>query len=92
MTVLLGGITLWSGLDTLKAKKDFDDKPSPTQADKDDGVAKQTRTNILIGATAVAGVATIGIALFATNWGGSSKREGAWLRVGPGAVSLGGAF
>ncbi len=92
LTAILGGITVWSGLDTLSAKRDFDDKPVKTQADKDDGLAKQTRTNVLIGATAVLGVATLGVALFATSWRRDDGREAAWLKVGPGAVTFGGTF
>lgn len=94
LTAVLGGVLVWSGLDTLKARDDFDTKVkagTATQSDKDSGESKQTRTNVLIGVTAAAGLATVGIALFATNWGGD-KKSSAQLRVGPGTLSIGGAF
>ncbi len=91
LTLGLAGVSVWSGLDTVQAKKDFDAKPNRTEADKEAGVAKQTRTNVLIGATAVTGLLTIGIGLFATNWG-SGKKEGTALRIGPGSVALEGTF
>ena len=59
VTVVLGGITIWSGLDTLSARDDFMSKP--TRAGYDDGVAREHRTNWLLGATTVAGVATVAI-------------------------------
>jgi len=68
LTVVAGGFLTWSGLDTLKARDKFEEDPS--QQGYDDGVKLERRTNILAGATAVLGVTTIAIGLFATDWGG----------------------
>jgi hypothetical protein len=92
-TVVLGAATVWSGLDTNKARDDFDSEP--TQAGLDDGRKKQTRTNVLLAGTAVAGVATATIGIFFTNWGNKKKAAppaDAQLGIGPGFVTVRGRF
>jgi hypothetical protein len=92
-TVVLGGATIWSGLDTNSARDDFDS--NPTRAGLDDGKSKQTRTNVLLGATAVAGVATATIGIFFTNWGAKKQPPApvdARLDIGPGFVNVRGSF
>jgi len=89
LTLVAGGITTWSGLDTLKAKDEFN--KNRTDPNKEAGLAKQNRTNVLIGVTAVMGLATVGIALFATNWD-TGKKGSAQLRVGPGSLAVEGTF
>ena len=69
-TVILGGATILSGLDTLNARDAY--VLDPTEQRYNDGLVLQTRTNVLIGAVSVVGVATLAIALFATRWGGDS--------------------
>lgn len=93
-TVVLGAATVWSGLDTNKARDDFDS--DPTQNGLDEGRSKQTRTNVLLAGTAVVGVATATIGIFFTNWG---TRRGekpppadAQLGIGPGFVNVRGRF
>ncbi len=71
VTVALGGFTIWSGLDTLSARDDF--RSHPTAAGYDDGVGREHRTNVLLGATAVAGVATAAIGIFGVRWTSSSR-------------------
>jgi hypothetical protein len=73
VTLALGGITIWSGLDTLQQKDTFD--KNPTQANLDSGKTKQVRTNVLIGATAAVGVVTAVTALFLIDWKGSGSHE-----------------
>ncbi len=73
VTGVLAGITIWSGLDTLQQKDTFDQ--SPTQENLDVGKQKQTRTNILIGATIGAGVLTAMAAVFLVDWKGSSANK-----------------
>jgi hypothetical protein len=94
LTAVVGGVTLWSGLDTNRARDEFETDPS--QSALDDGQAKQSRTNLLLGATAVAGVGTAVIGLFFTNWKGSSKPkpppEDAGLIIGPSFVGARGRF
>jgi hypothetical protein len=71
VTAVLAGVTVWSGIDTNKARSDFDARP--TQSGLDEGKAKQSRTNLLIGATAAAGVGTAVIGIFFTDWKGKPK-------------------
>jgi hypothetical protein len=99
VTTALGVATLWSGLDVLSAHDAY--RGNETQATYDDGLDKEKRTNVLIGVTAVAGIATGVVALF-TRWGGSS--DSATARPGPrmhaggvpirggAAVTIGGNF
>ena len=74
VTAGLAGVTIWSGLDTLDAHEAY--QGNETQAAYEAGLDKQQRTNILIGATAVAGVATGVLAVF-TRWSGSGESSGA---------------
>jgi hypothetical protein len=81
-TVALGGVTIWSGIDTknnpgVDAVRDAcSNGRSNCQSLYDDGRSRQMRTNILIGATGVVGVATAVIGGFLTNWSGSRSKEG----------------
>lgn len=76
LTLVGGGVTVWSGIDTQdnpgrsKVKEECAGLGTDCQLYKD-GVAKQDRTNILVGATAGVGVLTILIGAFLTDWGGS---------------------
>jgi len=75
-TAILGGVTVWSGIDALnnpgpdKVKQDC---PPPNNnescATYQEGVRHQRRTNILIVATSVVGLTTAVIGLFFTKWG-----------------------
>jgi hypothetical protein len=93
-TVVLGGVTIWSGLDTNKARSDYD--AHPTQAGLDDGRSKQSRTNLLLGATAVVGVGTAVVGLFLTDFSKKKARPKApdevGLLLGPGFVGAEGVF
>lgn len=76
-TAAVGGVTIWSGIDTRN-------NPGPDGVrtacvgqgtscpEYQDGLAKETRTNALIGATAGAGAITILFAIL-TDWGGSES-------------------
>ncbi len=80
LTAALAGATIWSGVDTLnnpgklrlKNECDAGDTSCPTYRE---ALAHQTRTNVLIGATAGAGVATVLIGALATNWSGVSAAK-----------------
>lgn len=73
LTAVLGGVTVWSGLDTQtnpgpdKVKADCAGRGEscPTYQD---GLARQRRTNILLAATGAVGVATAIVGIFATDW------------------------
>jgi tetratricopeptide (TPR) repeat protein len=53
-TVVTGALVLWSGLDTLSAREDFD--AAPTHDKLAIGKDKQLRTNVLLGSMAGSGV------------------------------------
>jgi hypothetical protein len=57
-TAVLGGVLIWSGVDTLQARSAFNSGATPQALE--DGRAKETRTNALIGGTAGLGALTIG--------------------------------
>jgi hypothetical protein len=83
-TAVLGGVTTWSGIDTLNnpgtAKIDECKAQAMAgvscdwQALQQEGLAHQTRTNVLLGVTSVVAVTTGVIALFFTNWGGDTPQ------------------
>lgn len=85
VTLALGGITVWSGIDTLQQKDNFD--RNPTQANLDSGKDKEIRTNVLIGATAAVGVVTAVTALFLIDWKGHGRGESN-VQLGAGLGSL----
>lgn len=87
-TVVLGGATVWSALDTQSAFDEYErDLPKLSQAEADsrvdDGHGKETRTNVLLGATAVAGVATAALGLFFVDWSGRETSPSQGLYVSP---------
>jgi len=65
-TVTLGSVLLWSGVDTHAAATNF--HTHPTKAGLDEGLGKEHRTNALVVATVVAGLATAGLSAFAIEW------------------------
>lgn len=65
VTLGLAGATVWSGLDVLDKNKAYEE--TPTEEGYSEGVRLETRTNILIGATAAVGVATVVFAIV-TDW------------------------
>ena len=79
LTAVLGGVTLWSGIDTQNNPgpdrvRDACNAGSPDcQSLYDEGLGKQHRTNALLGVTAGLGVATAVVGIFFTDWGGSKK-------------------
>lgn len=79
LTAVVGGITIWSGIDTLNNPgTDAVEKECETPGPKCDelyqkGVDNQRRTNILIGVTAGVAVATGLIGVLATDWSGGKS-------------------
>ncbi len=84
ISVVLVGITTWSGLDALAAKDDLGD--APREADRDAALDKIHRTDVLVGASAVSVAATLYLGLFAVDWGGTQAT------AGPGWVGVQGRF
>jgi hypothetical protein len=79
-TIVLAGITTWSGIDTVNNPgTDVVKERCVGQGDScqeyKDGRSRQVRTNLLLGATGVVGVATAIIGLVATDWNHSAKKE-----------------
>ncbi len=86
LTGILGGLTLLSALDVASQKSTFDKDKS--QANLDEGKSKQTRTNILLGATAGFAVLTGITAIVLVDW----KRTDTKLGFGPGSVFISRTF
>jgi hypothetical protein len=93
-TVLFGGLTILSGIDTQNQKDTFE--TDRTQENLDAGKSKQSRTNVLLAVTGVLAVATVVTAVFFVDWSGKSKRgaSGTTVRtgLGPGFVTVSGTF
>ena len=81
LTAVVGGITVWSGIDTQnnpgpdKVRSECQANASDCQSLYNQGLDKQRRTNILIGTTAVLGVGSAVIGAFLTDWSGKKKSE-----------------
>ncbi len=90
LTTVLGGATVWSGLDTNAARESFD--AEPTRKGYDDGLGRQTRTNLLLAMTAGAAVLTTAVGVFATDFGGPGSKREVSVSVGPLAASAKGRF
>ncbi len=74
------GVTVWSGVDTLNnpgvdAVRAACAGQDETCSLYQDGLAAQTRTNVLIGVTAGTAALTAAIGLFFTNWRGSAPNK-----------------
>ncbi len=100
-TAAVGGVTIWSGIDTLSnpgadTVKEACVGLGPGCPEYQEGRSKQTRTNVLIGASVGVAALTAVVGAFVTDWGGDGE-DGALdttLLVGPREVglSLGGRF
>jgi len=83
VTVVLAGGSVFYGLAAKSKHEDFAGAgcdvvaTSPCQGLKNDGENAQQVANIGFAATGVAGLATVVIGIFFTDWGGSSKAAGA---------------
>lgn len=88
VTAGLGGVTVWSGLDVLRLHDEYE--KNRTETGYQEGRNKELRTNILIGVTAAAGVATAVVAIF-TRWkdSGNSRVQGK-VQAAVGVVPNGG--
>jgi tetratricopeptide (TPR) repeat protein len=97
VTVVLGGLTTWSALDTKRAYDDYKNdlpKLSQSEVDKrvDDGHGKELRTNMLLGGTAVAAAGTVVLGLFGVDWGGQDADSDAGVSFTPNGVHAFGRF
>ncbi|MFK8002885.1 MAG: hypothetical protein AB8H86_25175, partial [Polyangiales bacterium] len=100
VTVALAGVFVWSLLDTSSASDDY--KANPTRAGFDDGQGRVVRTGVLGAAAGAAGVATLIIAIAATNWDGDADDDdrasmpsflpSAWASADGGGLAVSGAL
>ena len=87
-TVVLGGITAWSGADTVanpgqdRVRQECAGKGEDCPAYQD-GRSRQTRTNVLLATTGVVGVATAVVGLFFTDWKSTASSSASAPRVLP---------
>jgi len=65
-TAVLGGLAIASGIDTVSKHDDFELNRTSDRAS--DGRGAQTRTNVLLGLTAIGAVTTATIAVFFVDW------------------------
>jgi hypothetical protein len=85
LTLVAGGITLWSGLDVNKAHDDYDRNGASAQKDYDEGRKLEKRTNALIGVTGALAAATVVLGIFTDFEGRRETRASRRLR----SLSLG---
>ena len=93
-TVVLTGLTVWSGLDTQSALTDYErDLPRLTQTQADqrvsDGHGRELRTNLLLAGSLLAGAGTAVLGLWLVDFGGRSRAS---VGLAPGRVAFSGRF
>lgn len=96
-TVVMLGVTTWSGLDTLAAYRSYDqDRPTLSQQQTnqrvDEGHSMETRTNVLVGVTAALAVGTAALGLFAVKWGSEGGTVQAQVRPSATGMLVEGRF
>lgn len=77
VTMVMVGLTVWSGLDTFDAKKKLPEGEAP-QAQIDDVLSRALRTDVLLIGAGVAGVATAVMSVWFVAW---DRPSGAKARV-----------
>jgi len=82
LTVVAGGITVWSGIDTVNnpgadAVKTKCAGQGESCPEYQEGLSKQKRTNVLIAVTGGLAAVSIVIAAVATDWGGGKNSDAA---------------
>jgi hypothetical protein len=88
LTAVAGGVTAWSGIDTLNNPGQDAVRKNCAPGDEDcpeylQGLEHQRRTNILVGVTAGLGVITLIVGAFATDWGGEADTNASSARTKP---------
>jgi hypothetical protein len=89
VTLVLAGLVVWSGLDTMSTLREFERTPS--QAVLESGRDQQLRTNVLLGASIGAAAITAATAIWLTDWG-RGKDVSVGVGVGPSGLAVRGGF
>lgn len=90
ITASLGGVMVWSLVDTLEASDRY--HANPTRERYDDGRRKVRRTWLLGAACSLVAVTTLLIAILGTDWDDDDERLSLQLGPGGGTVTYGGRF
>ncbi|HKP61979.1 MAG TPA: hypothetical protein VJV78_34845 [Polyangiales bacterium] len=79
---VLGGITIWSGMNTLALNDEYKDyarqadaSPAAARRAYSDAHAAQTRTNVLLASTGILVAAAMVVGVWFTDWGEEAERE-----------------
>jgi hypothetical protein len=93
-TVVLGGLTIWSGLDTQSAYSDYErDLPQLSQAQADErvssGHSRELRTNLLLASSLVCAAGTAALGIWFVDFSGGPQAS---VGISPNGVALGGKF
>ena len=81
LTAVGAGVLVWSGIDVLSARDAY--VASPTAGGYDDGIGRETRTNVVLGVTAALAVGTLVVAFFTDFGGNGGERGEATARILP---------
>lgn len=92
VTAVLAGVTTWSGLNALGKSSDYKDNPNRTLQEKEDVEGAMTRSNVLFGATVLAGAATAVMGVFFVDWKGNAVSAGVSPTTGGALGTLNGTF
>ena len=71
LAAVASGFTIWSGLDTVHRRSEFN--ASPTSAGLNDGQAAESRTNVLFYVSAGLAVLSAATAIWLVDWRGSAR-------------------
>jgi hypothetical protein len=93
-TAILAGLTIWSGLDTKSAYRDYQrDLPTLSQAQADErvssGHSRELRTNLLLAGSIVCAAGTAVLGVWFVDFSGGKRAS---VGVTPGGVALAGKF
>jgi hypothetical protein len=90
LTVVAGGLSLWSGIDVLTQKANYDTAMTIDQLEA--GNAAETRSNIFFIATGGLAAVTVVLLLLTDFSGGDDDGEASGLRLDAAPLAEGGAF